>query len=452
MQGLPKTGGGGSAGPASVPQGNPGPQGSPPPQASPDDPTAKGPQSKTDDTTAGDDNPQTTPKSRTKKPKTGTDADSDMQTCQSLKDEATDCCTNPARCGGGGMVGPTYGAQPGGQAGVRSTCGADGNANSAVGNSYLNGANACISKYSNCESTCNDLASNYESDQDTQSDLKSKASACHDLSVAGRDRRATEPAVYQCRRQQYELRHEFDGSEPGLGSPTGGSSGYPNGNNQMPPSNDPYNCATNPTSLACRNCSLNPDSPYCKSLADATNSPRPQMGFQSTGHASTPDKRFDTGDPMAGVKREFERGEGSGRDAKNKINTIPNANGGRMLGAGETRPATLGPPTRRLPSPGLSGFEDIDKGLRSGGYSSTAAAGQTANGPGGPLNGRQPSGANMHMDLKRYLPGAQFDPARRAGGIGFSSLGINGPSYDMFEHVSARYQEKCKLGGIFDCR
>jgi hypothetical protein len=94
----------------------------------------------------------------------------------------------------------------------------------------------------------------------------------------------------------------------------------------------------------------------------------------------------------------------------------------------------------------------------SGGYSYASGAntgpdgGEAHHGRGG--TGRGPAGDDGGMtglDLRKYLPGGALDPERRAGGLRPASRETNGPGVDIFERITRRMQEKCRLGYLLGC-
>jgi hypothetical protein len=118
------------------------------------------------------------------------------------------------------------------------------------------------------------------------------------------------------------------------------------------------------------------------------------------------------------------------------------------------RPASLD--QTRGGSPGSPGYTtQIEGGLMAGGYSTSPGGDLGTDGAGGYSYGRGGAGgrgpASVGMDLKKYLPGQRLDPRRRMGGDAMLSAEINGKSCDMFKKISARFQEKCKLGVLLGC-
>jgi hypothetical protein len=146
------------------------------------------------------------------------------------------------------------------------------------------------------------------------------------------------------------------------------------------------------------------------------------------------------------------------------VNTIANNSGGGIPGAGGssgqaqlgTSPSAASAASAR----GTTSSTDIDQGFRSGGYAAAAAGlidPPAGNGSYGgrrigssAANGRDPSGLNG-LDLKKYLPGGSL-AAPQAGGLRTQSREIQGPYVNIWDKISERYQEKCRLGELYDCK
>jgi hypothetical protein len=153
--------------------------------------------------------------------------------------------------------------------------------------------------------------------------------------------------------------------------------------------------------------------------------------------------------PMDGVQvGDFTVGRGSNRDVR--IGTIANNSGGQIPGQSPGAAAAQSKGTSRS-SPGTSdNLTDIERGFRSGGQTSAwlGASKDPSRSPYGRVpasrgRGNDESGL-LGLDLKAYLPGGNQQRTH--------SDAIHGPGQDLFQHVSARMAEHCRLGLLFDCR
>jgi hypothetical protein len=137
--------------------------------------------------------------------------------------------------------------------------------------------------------------------------------------------------------------------------------------------------------------------------------------------------------------------------ANNSGGAIPN----NTSGGARLDPARKGKPGGVT---GSSSVADILGGVRSGGgYSQPAGRGgddfydpgSRRRGAGGPARGL--ASVPVGLDLKNYLPGGAMDPNRRLGGLA-NNREIAGRFEDMWKNISSRYNEKCRLGILADCR
>jgi hypothetical protein len=229
--------------------------------------------------------------------------------------------------------------------------------------------------------------------------------------------------------------------------------------------NDPYGCQANPGNPACIQCANDPTNAMCKGLTD-NKVAEGQAGFGGPEGTHSPSD-FNVGnlgdagglnDGFMGTGMQAAAAGGGGIPTK----TVPNNSGGSLPGEGGGSPARLDPPSRG--GGGGSGRPtvntDIQQGFRSGGggaYSYASGANSGPDGGGGypgPGNGRRPAGDDGGMtglDLRKYLPGGPLAPGRLAGRLRPASQEINGPGVDIFERISRRMQEKCRLGYLLGC-
>jgi hypothetical protein len=235
-------------------------------------------------------------------------------------------------------------------------------------------------------------------------------------------------------------------------------------NQQANNPNDPYGCQTNPGNPACIQCTNDPSHPLCKGLTD-NKMTEGQAGFggpESTRSASD----FNVGS-MADAGGLNDGFTGSGLQAASAAalptKTIPNNSGGGLPGDGGGSPARLDTPSRGGRGVGRPTVNtDIEQGFRSGGgggfsYASGANTGpdggeaHQGRGGGGGRGPASDDGGMTGLDLRKYLPGGDLDPERRAGGLRPASREINGSGVDIFERINRRMQEKCRLGLLLGC-
>ena len=73
-------------------------------------------------------------------------------------------------------------------------------------------------------------------------------------------------------------------------------------------------------------------------------------------------------------------------------------------------------------------------------------------GNGGYGGGRVPATDENGIDLRRFLPGGDKDPKRRGiAGLDLNSAQINGKFVNIWNRISDRMQEKCRLGELIGC-
>jgi len=232
--------------------------------------------------------------------------------------------------------------------------------------------------------------------------------------------------------------------------------------------NTQYDCLTNPGSAACQDCARYPNSPSCSALANAGRENQGTASFASTTNEHSLDE-FNVGQGMANSTDPLNFGPASmpsqsagliQRPANNSGGGIP----GGDSGGGGAASAKLDP--ARKSSPGSPGYPtDIDQGLRGGGGFANSAGGapngatlasaggqQVAQTRGSQAQGAARGPASMKgLDLKSYLPGGANDPSRGRM-MSPTQSEIHGPGVDIWNRISIRIQEKCRLGLLYDCR
>ncbi len=254
------------------------------------------------------------------------------------------------------------------------------------------------------------------------------------------------------------------GMNPMSGSSDRGAAGADSNQN----SNDPYGCQANPSSAACQQCSSDPSSPACQALAAQAQSGGQadfSGGDSSTGRNNKNQFNVANESSFGGGAEAFTGADPGAIGTPAKNGTIANNAGGGIPGSGGSgSPASLG---GRGGGSGGGGAADspadILQGFSGGGgYSSPAGGGSGLDdGSGDGERGRRGFGANAGLrgpastksgeDLRRFLPGGSLDPSRRIGGYKFLGGQINSKFVNMFERISERMQEKCKLGHLLGC-
>jgi hypothetical protein len=380
-------------------------------------------------------------------------ASADQSRCNDLAQRAAQCCNNPSSCitDNGMPSGPAPGQ------GLNEYC-QQMRAMGAMGGQANESAGAvCYRSYDHCVRTCDNLAAGY-SGQEANS-LRQTAQAC----------------------RRYESRVVALGNQ-GLGSQSSGSSGdicnnvsqaapqnmggsgsnSNSANNASPNSNgnpnDPYGCATDPSSAACQQCSTNPNTPACRALAYE----KEVRGEATFGNTDSQEKEKSPGSDF-NIQDSPSDGSGLGLTAGAveptaiKTGTVANNAGGGIPGGGGGSPASLGGGGGGRASPGSPGYTtDVLQGLSSpSGYSASAEpnqAGADGGFAGYGSNGRGPASDQNGVDLRRFLPGGDKDPMRRGvGGFNINSGQINGRFVNIWNRISDRMQEKCRLGELIGC-
>jgi hypothetical protein len=232
---------------------------------------------------------------------------------------------------------------------------------------------------------------------------------------------------------------------------------------QASPNNptDPYGCQTNPSNPACIQCTNDPTNSMCKGLME-TKMAEGQAGFGVPEVDRSPGD-FNVGNlsDASGFNDGFVgTGLQTALTAAGITKTIPNNSGGSLPGDGGTTAAKLDAPSR---GGGIAGRRavntDIEQGFRGGGGGYAYASGaNTADGGrdaqrsrSGGRNPANDDGGLTGLDLRQYLPGGALAANRQMGGLQPASREINGPGVDIFERISRRMQEKCKLGYLLGC-
>ena len=108
-------------------------------------------------------------------------------------------------------------------------------------------------------------------------------------------------------------------------------------------------------------------------------------------------------------------------------------------------------------SAAVSSIADIEKGLLGGGYSQLlSGVNPFADTPLSLAETNRALAAlgsppiQIDPDLKRYLPGG--DLAQQGTLMPATSTEFHGRGVDLFSRIHDRYEVKCRLGELYDCR
>ena len=313
-------------------------------------------------------------------------------------------------------------------------------------NSCQSACDQLIGKYQTLVGSCNgcDSQSVYE---DTLNSLKSTRGQCGSYSanstsmvaqgLAGDD---SSSAGDVCAQQT--------SSDSGSGS--GGGSSKKSGYNTASTSSDA--CATNPSGPGC----ASGTGGAASTIGAATDQSLAQLSAAAAAKVE-----YNVGDSggAAGGSAGYVGASGAGGAAPN-VKPTPNNTGGGIPGGaggggGAVPPISGGNGGGGLFGGNAPGVTDIDRGLRSGGYS-TAPGYEEKPEALGLAGGRDPSsvtdGAGK-LDLKAYLPGGRLSAdTLRAAALQNRANGIHPPYINLWTRISDKIQEKCHLGELLDCR
>jgi hypothetical protein len=396
----------------------------------------------------------------------------DISSCTNSQSQASLCCNNPLACASAAdqaSVRRLNGfAQNGDQQGLTDYCRQMQGLGDTSGSINTRLGALCTSNQSTCTSTCSSLEQKYRG-------LMAQCQNCASSSVFENAISQLSSGRMAC--SQLQVRGDLMVRQ-GLSSAGNSGSGnicqqlamlpqsLMNANQPMQPASatppgDLYGCASNPTSAACVACTQNPNAPAC--AAAKVNTARGSASFQPATSAAVKQAEksgFFLGDNADSSKTREIGAANAAQPAA--VKPIPNGGGGGGGMPGGSHEA----PVR--PGGGLSGNSamaqarsystDIDQGLRSGGGYSQPAGGSVG-GDFGYDGGRVPAGQSqdgskglLGLDLRKYLPGGLYDPNRRVAGKALQTAGINGKEEDIWQRISNKFEEKCRLGLLWRCR
>lgn len=381
----------------------------------------------------------------------------DISSCQMAQQQAETCCNNPSapECGGATAEVPPSRNDA---AGLRAYCQRMREGGEASGNSNLSAAQICRQKYTSCQSTCNSMASSYH--DGTASTLQGIANSCGNLQSRVATLANQSYSGYQAGGAGDVCSETTNANPMSMAQlPSFGGGGDQGGGPGTSALADA--CAEDPTGSGCADCSKNPGHASCKpnqiSQGQGTSGfDTPRKDPTGTAGFNLPDGNDAYGDQQ--LANQFE-------PQSQSVQTIANNSGGAIPGGGGAAggPAALGGGGKPR-APGAPGYTtDIDGGFRSGGGYSQAAGGGSGYGGEADQAGRRYAGiradgsdasrgpASTGVDLRQYLPGGAKDPNRRLGGFANQSAQIHGKHVNMFQQISIRFQEKCRLGELYQC-
>lgn len=222
--------------------------------------------------------------------------------------------------------------------------------------------------------------------------------------------------------------------------------------------NGGMDCQQNPNTPVCQTCAANPTTPACIALNGGEKKPGDEAKFEEAAKQEVP--KFNLDDSASMTPSDFPMPKIEPQSVKN--GTIANNSGGAIPGAGGGGGpgAQMANAAGGRASPGSPGYTtDIFQGNMPGGYSQSIGNAGTDGGAGGfsgygSGDGRQIASNDTGVDLSKFLPGGEKDPLRpRAlAGMNPMSAQINGRHVNIWEKISIKFQEKCHIGKLFDCR
>ena len=423
----------------------------PQPPRGPGEPTPRPAAATAQNPAAAQNQPATTPSGN---------QNADQQTCDRAAQRASQCCNNPASCMTGSTVQP--GPAPG--QGINEYCQQLRAAGAMGGQENNTASGVCYQAYSNCVNSCEGMA-NGHSGQVAQT-MRATANACRGYQSQV-SQLASQGLNSQVQGSSGDICNNVSQAAPQNFGGLGGMGGNPNSanRNSLPESpgnsnpNDPYGCAADPSSAACQQCSANPNTPACRALAYE----KEVRGEATFGASDSQANEKPTGSDF-NLQDSVPDGTGPGlttgavEQTPVTTATIANNSGGVIPGGVGGAPAALGGgPGGGRSSPGSPGYTtDVLQGLSSpSGYSQSAEPNQDgAEGgfQGYGNNARAPASEHNGVDLRRFLPGGDKDPMRRGpAGLDINSAQINGRFVNIWNRISDRMQEKCRLGELIGC-
>jgi hypothetical protein len=346
--------------------------------------------------------------------------DQDQMACNSARDAAVSMCQ-----GLGSVVPQQTQVQPG--EAITAYCERMKSSASSATNANSSAGMNCMSQHTNCSSKCDSLANFWSAEE---------PSAANSMRAAASHCRSLDSYAQAAGRQGASLTN---------------NSHYAQYCSQQGQSLTPMSASATPASLG---------SSLIASQKTATDNLRNQETEAAklrglAKHEELGDKlgKLNVAAASAVVAKKYEatKPDIPAIPINRRQDPVPNNTGGPIPGG-----SGAGAQLSNKPSPGSPGYKtDVLQGTKSasqsGGGGSLPAGKSDSGGFAGYDNGRTP--AEENIDLRQFLPGGRQDPGAKLGG-GFRSASneINGPHVNVWTRISHRFQEKCRLGELIDCR
>ena len=350
--------------------------------------------------------------------------------CTKAQTAAIQCCTNPSSC-----VDNYTAASSTPTSSIKNSCNQNHDLGNAAAQSNTQAASECTVKYTTCDNTC------------TSAGLSEKAASCRGLSSYASQYASLGASNYDVAAQSLNCQ------DAASASPSSGS-----GSNS---SSSDSKMSTASTAAAADACTSNPNTPGCGQASVQASANADALAKLSA--ANTAEANYNVGDSGgANTNAGYVPAGGSAGANSPSVKAIANNTGGGIpggSGAGNKVGGILGGNGGGGLFGGVagSGIADIDRGLRSGGYSNPAGTEEEKPDPAGGFSGYGPgrdpaSGEGGRLDLKQYLPGGRLAAdTLRAAAMQWRSLGIHPYYVDLWSRISEKMQLKCKLGELLDC-
>ncbi len=390
-------------------------------------------------------------------------ASQDLQACGQLQTKAKNSCSGSQSSANQPAPPAQNGTAEQNRASMQAYCQQLNQAGGGNMNANQNAGANCYSGYSSCTGTCGEMADKYNQllsncsgcdsrqiYEQTLGELRNRVSTCEGYSSLlsqmgsqGLASGSSSGAAAACQ----EMSAAAPQNAGGAGAPGSGADAGAMNQASLDSANDPMSQA----------CSTSPNSPACRALAyekeqrgEASFGVDPGVGKKTKGDFDIQEPRADA----SGLNSDPNGFQPTGV----KNGTIANNSGGGIPGGEGGAPAKLDGKNARGPS-GAPGYTtDVLQGFSgAGGYSAAAIDTSTDGGAGGfggygQGTNRPPATDANGIDLRRFLPGADKDPNRRGvGGIDIYSGQINGQSVNIWNRITERIQEKCRLGELLGC-
>ncbi len=404
-------------------------------------------------------------------PETASTSDSEIQNdtnaCLNQENTAVRCCGNPASCGGQlsaadqqrvSRVNQLINQGPSANQSVADYCRQLNSLSNDAGKINSSYASVCAVNQNACVTTCNNIAAKYarllercpdcaskSKYQSTLSWAKQHSGNCATLSANARD--LAQNSVSPSSSGAYS---KYCSQNAGTGPPTPGDYSAMSAESAL--AGDNFDCQSNPSNPACQNCDLNPSGDGCAAKREAE---KGTMGWAKPGDTNSKED-FNPKD-LSDAERPFMGLDEPSSGVPVQVGTVANNSGGGVPQGGGANSGNQLDAKKPWNDP-KTYTTDIDRGLRSGGY--TGSGGyqngfdfSKRKGSGGAVRGAGGQARNVSgLDLKQYLPGGANDPRRRVAGYGLESSQIRSKEDNIWHVISNKFTEKCKLAMLWHCQ